>query len=139
MRLLIAVGEAVSDPTEVPAGIPLLVDGAEDILVMSPSLVSRLDWLTGGVDQARHVADDRLAVVLDQLESVGASASGVRGDELPLTAFEDAVRDFGPDHILLAVRASASGGWQGHDLITQLLDRFRLPVTVFAIEAEGRG
>ena len=48
---------------------------------MSPSLVSPIEWLTGGVDSARASADQRLGVVLDQLAGLGVAASGTRGDD----------------------------------------------------------
>lgn len=135
MKLLIAAGETVADPTELPAGVGTLVDTATEILVMSPSLTSRLDWLAGDTSRARHIADDRLASVLGHLEIRGASASGVRGDELPRTAFADAVLQFAPDHILIGLRSADHRGWQEHGLLDHLVDRFRLPITVFAVDA----
>ncbi len=139
MKVLIAAGEAASDPEEVPASVRQLVDTASEVLVMSPSLVGPLQWLTGDIDRARHVANERLAVVLGQLEAVGRSASGVRGDESPRAAFEDAVRQFNPDHIVIAVPPTSRSARRRHEVIDYLLDRFGLPVTVFAIGAAGRG
>ena len=100
---------------------------------MSPSFVSRLQWLTGEVDRARHLADDRISAVLGRLEARGVSASGRRGDELPMTAFDDALAQFAADHIVIGLRVPASEAWQRHNVVDRLLDRFRLPITVFAI------
>ena len=135
MRVLIAAGEAASDPADVPASVRQLVDGASQVLVMSPSRVGRLQWLTGEVDRARHVADDRLATVLGQLEAAGLSATGVRGDESTRTAFEDAVRQFGPDHIVIGLPPPERGARRPQELIDFLVSRFGLPVTVFSIGA----
>jgi hypothetical protein len=131
MKLLIAAGETVSDSSELPAGVRLLIDGASEILVMSPTLVDRLAWLTGDVDRARRIADERLATVLGQLGSEGHSASGVRGDELPGTSFADAILQFSPDHVLIGLRAPDRSGWQERGLLEHLLGRFGLPLTVF--------
>jgi hypothetical protein len=59
------------------------------------------------------------------------------GDETPLTAFDDAVDDFRPDHILIALRSSEHAGWQERGLLDNVRERFRLPITVFEIGAEG--
>ena len=135
MKLLIAAGETAADPTELPAGVGTLLDTATEILVMSPSLTSRLNWLTGDTSRARHIADERLAVVLGHLEARGVSAAGARGDELPRTAFADAVRQFAPDHILIGLRSADHRGWQERGLLDHLVDHFRLPITVFALDA----
>jgi hypothetical protein len=102
---------------------------------MSASIVSRLDWLTGEIRDARHVADKRLAILLGQLSERGVAASGARGDELGRDAFADVMRDFNADHILFAVPANDRRPWQWHGLVDHLLERFGVPVTVFAIGA----
>ncbi len=138
MKVLIAAGEAASDPEDVPASVRQVVDTASEVVVMSPSLVGPLQWLTGDIDRARHVANERLAVVLGQLEAAGRSASGVRGDESPRSAFDDIVRQFNPDHIVIAVPATNRGARRRHEVIDYLLDRFRLPITVFTMGPAGR-
>ena len=135
VRLLIAAGETASDLSELPDGVRSLVDAASEILVMSPSLTGRLNWLTGDNARARRLADDRLEAVLGQLETEGVAASGMRGDELPRTAFADAVLQFAPDHILIGLRSGAHRGWQERGLLDHLVDRFRLPLTVFVLDA----
>ena len=40
-RLLIAAGESVSAPEELPFGVRELIDVAEEILVVTPALPSR--------------------------------------------------------------------------------------------------
>ena len=135
MKLLIAAGDTESQLSELPGGVQSLIEAASEILVMSPSLTGRLHWLTGDNAQARHVADDRLETVLGQLIAEDVAATGVRGDELPRTAFADAVRQFAPDHILIGLRAAAHRGWQERGLLDHLVDGFRLPITVFVIDA----
>jgi hypothetical protein len=133
-KLLIGVGEAGDDLGAVPAGVRALIDQANQILVMSPALPGRLDWLAGQTNRTREIADERLAAVLGQLEEAGEKADGVVGSDDPLVAFEDAIRDFTPDHILIALRGHDEAGWQEKGLVDQVLERFQLPVTVFAFE-----
>ena len=135
MRLLIAVGAVPSGEDALPVGIAALVDAASEILVMSPSLPDRLDFLTNDTAQARQLADERLAEVLGKLGETGISAAGTRGDEGPLTAFADAIRQFGPDHLVIALRPDDRRGWQEKHLIDRLLSRFGLPMTVFTVDA----
>jgi hypothetical protein len=76
-------------------------------------------------DRATTQADERLATVL--------AASGRVGADDPMLAFEDAVREFGPDHLLIALRRSDRAGWQEQGLLEGLLQRFGLALTVFEI------
>ena len=71
------------------------------------------------------------------MRSIGARASGTTGDDSILTAFEDAVAEFRPDHILIALRSSEHANWQERGLIKHVQDRFGLPVTTFAVDPEG--
>jgi hypothetical protein len=130
-RLLIAVGEPASGPQELPFGVRALLDAAEEILVIAPALPKRLEWLASATDRAREQADERLQAVLGQLDEIGAEASGAVGSDDPLVAFEDAIRGFSPDHVLIALRGEDRAGWQERGLLDQLLERFGVPITVF--------
>jgi hypothetical protein len=50
-----------------------------------------------------------------------------------MLAFEEAVREFGPDHLLIALRRADRAGWQERDLLEGLLERFGPALTVFEI------
>jgi hypothetical protein len=132
-RLLIVAGATASGLGEVPTGARLLIDGAEEILVVAPALPSRIAWLASDTDRTREVADDRLSAVLEQLEDTETAVAGTVGADDPLLAFEDAVADFRPDHILIALRESDEAGWQERGLVEKVFERFGLPVTVFRI------
>jgi hypothetical protein len=133
VRLLVAAGDAASDLAEVPSGPRLLIDGASEILVVVPVLPSRIAWLASDTDRTRQVADERLSTVLDHLKDTGTPVEGAVGADDPLLAFEDAVADFQPDHILIALRDSDQSGWQERGLIEKVFERFGLPLTVFRI------
>ena len=137
-RLLVATGAAVADVDEPPPLVRGLLDAASDVLVITPILPSGLQWLVSDTDRARHEADERLNVVLGHMEALGVPAEGLVGDETPLTAFDDAVRAFRPDHILIALRAAEHAGWQERGLVDEVRARFRIPITVFEIGRRRR-
>jgi hypothetical protein len=62
---------------------------------------------------------------------MGAEASGRVGADDLLPAFEDAIRDFAPDHIVIALRAGDRTGWQERGLLDKVFERFGLPLTIF--------
>jgi hypothetical protein len=132
-RLLVVTGGAASDLGEVPPGVRLLIESASEILVVAPALPSRMAWLASDTDKTRELADERLRAVIDQLEGTGAPVEGAVGADDPLLAFEDAVADFHPHHILIALRAADESGWQERGLIEKVGARFGLPVTVFRV------
>jgi hypothetical protein len=133
MRLLVAAGGAVQDVNDLPPLVRRLLDAASDILVITPILPGHLQWWVSDTDRARHQADERLRAVLGQMEEMALPAAGQVGDETPLTAFDDAVNSFHPDHILIALRSGDSAGWQERGLLDQLRGRYKLPMTVFEI------
>ena len=123
---------------ELPPGVRALVDAAQDVYVVTPPLPSRIEWLMSDTDHARHKADERLARVLDQLQSSDTSARGVVGDDTPTTLVEDHVRSFRPDHVLIALRSDEHANWQERSLTEDIAAVTRLPVTVFEIDQDGR-
>jgi hypothetical protein len=139
-RLLIAAGAAVADLEELPPLVRQLIDVAAEIMVVSPVLVGRLRWLASDTDRARYEADERLEVVLGHVreQAPQAEARARVGDETPLTAFEDAVREFQPDHILIALRGTDHAAWQEGGLIDAVLAGFHIPITVFEIDRAGQ-
>jgi hypothetical protein len=132
-RLLVATGVAAADVDQLPPLVRHLLDASSDVLVITPILPGRLEWLVSDTDRARHQADERLGAVLGQLEELDVPAEGQVGDETPLTAIDDAVRSFQPNHILLALRSGADAGWQERGLLDQLRGRYRIPITIFEL------
>ena len=130
-RLLVAAGAAAERPEALSDNVRLLLDQAEEILVIAPTLPDRVHWLASDTDRARSAADERLATVLGHLEEMGDDATGEVGADDPLLAFSDAVEEFKPDHILIALRGPEAAGWQEQGLVEEILSRFGLPVTVF--------
>ncbi len=138
-RLLIATGEAAASQDELPRLVQALIDGASEVLVMTPVLIGRLRWLASDTDRARYEADERLSTVLGHIETLAPEAEvrGRVGDDTPFTAFSDAIREFLPDHILIALRSSDNSGWQERGLLDQIRE-FGIPITVFELDQAGR-
>ncbi|MGN6867542.1 MAG: hypothetical protein ACTHMY_03960 [Solirubrobacteraceae bacterium] len=132
-KLLIATGAVAVNPADLPFGVRLLLDAADDILVVAPSLPTRIDWITSDTDRARLQADERLHAVLGQLEELGVAAHGRVGSDAPLEALEDAIRGFAPDHLLIAIRSETQAGWQERGLLEEIQQRFDIPMTVFQL------
>ena len=131
--MLIAVGGAAESVEQLPSGIRLLIFAATEITVIAPSLPGRLDWLASDTDKATERADQRLRAVLGKLDDAGAPARGQVGADDPLTAFDDAIRDVSPDHLLIGLRREDQAGWQERGLIDAILARFAIPITVFQL------
>ena len=136
-RLLVVADAAVAGVDELPPRVRAVIDAAAEAYVVTPTLPGRLAWLATELNPSRHDADERLDAVLGQMRSIGAHASGTTGDDSLLTAFADAVAEFQPDHILIALRSSEHANWQERGLIGHVEERFGLPLTTFAVDAQG--
>jgi hypothetical protein len=121
-RLLFVADAAVAEVSELPRAARALIDAAAE---------------ADDVDRCRHVADERLDTVLGHMHSIGAHASGLAGRGSVMTVIADAVADFEPDHILLALRSPEHANWQEHRLGEHVKERFCLPLTTYAIDPGG--
>jgi nucleotide-binding universal stress UspA family protein len=136
-RLLFVADAAVADAGQLPPPVRAVIDTAAAVYVLTPTLPGRLAWLADDVDEVRHVADERLDAVLGHMHSIGAHASGVAARGSLMTVVADAVADFKPDHILLALRSAEHANWQERGLVKHLEQRFGLPVTSYAVDSRG--
>ena len=136
-RLLFVSDAAVADVDELPPAVRTVIDAAADVYVLTPTLPGRLAWLADEVDRFRHLADERLDTVLGHMRSIDAHASGVAIRGSVLTVIADAVAEFKPDHILIALRSSEHANWQERKLIAHIEERFALPLTTCAVDLGG--
>jgi nucleotide-binding universal stress UspA family protein len=137
-RLLFVADAAVADIGQLPPPVRAVIDAAAAVYVLTPTLPGRLAWLADEVDQVRHIADERLDTVLGHMHSIGAHASGEAARGSVLTVVADAVAEFKPDHILVALRSSEHANWQERGLVKHIEQRFGLPVTAYAVDRQGR-
>ena len=136
-RLLFIADSAVADADDLPPSVLELIDEAAELYVVPPSLPGRLAWLADDIDGFRHVADERLEVVLGHMHSIGANATGTPRRGSMLTVIADAVAEFEPDHILIALRSSEHANWQERRIIERIEARFGLPVTTYTVDPHG--
>jgi nucleotide-binding universal stress UspA family protein len=136
-RLLFVADAAVADVDELPRSARSVIDAAAEVYVVTPTLPGRLAWLADDVDRFRHVADERLDVVLGHLSSIGAHAGGTAIRGSVTTVIADAVATFRPDHVLIALRSSDHANWQERNLIEHIERRFDLPVSTYAVDVHG--
>jgi len=136
-RLLFVADAAVADVDDLPPAVRATIDAADAVYVVTPTLPGRLAWLADDVNGFRHVADERLDVVLGHMSSIGTDAQGLPRRGSVLTVIADAVADFAPDHILLALQGAEHANWQERRLSEHVEDRFGLPVTTYAVDPAG--
>jgi nucleotide-binding universal stress UspA family protein len=136
-RLLFVSDAAVADVNELPPAVRAIIDAATEVYVLTPTLPGRLAWLADDVDQFRHRADERLDAVLSHMRSIRARASGAAARGPIMTVIADAVTEYEPDHILIALRDLEHANWQERRLIEHIEKRIRLPVTTFAVDPGG--
>jgi hypothetical protein len=53
-QLFIAAGEVAASAEDLPFGVRNLIDAAEEILVITPTLPGRFVWLSSATDRARE-------------------------------------------------------------------------------------
>jgi nucleotide-binding universal stress UspA family protein len=136
-RLLFVSDAAVAKVDELPPVVRAIIDAAIEVFVLTPTLPGRLAWLADDVDRFRHYADERLDTVLSHMHAIGADADGAAARGSVVTVIADAVTAFKPDHILIALHVSEHANWQERRLIEHVENRFRLPVTTFAVDPAG--
>jgi len=136
-RLLFVADAAVAGVHDLPPVARGLMDTAMTVHVVTPTLPGRLAWLADDVDRFRHVADERLDTVLEHVGALGAHVSGAARRGSVMTVVADAVAEYRPDHILIALRSSEHANWQERTLVQHIEERFDVPVTTYAVDTDG--
>jgi len=138
-RVLVVTNESLADANEVPESIRPLIDGAEEIYVIAPTLTTWLQWVASDVDGARVSADERLRTVFDHMRAGGLKPRGAVGAEDQVLAIADALADFDADLIVLRLHAPDGGdeNWHEHRIAERVRSHFNLPTAVFFFDNEG--
>jgi len=138
-RVLVLTNEILADANEVPEAIRPLIDEAEEIYVIAPTLTTWLQWVASDVDGARVAADERLGTVFDHMLAAGLKPRGTVGAENQVTAIADALADFDADLIVLRLHApgSTDENWREHRVAEQVRSHFDVPTMVFFFDSEG--
>jgi hypothetical protein len=94
-------------------------------------------WTEG---EAQGIARRNLARALELFRKLGAKADGEIGDEQPLTAIKDVLREREFDEIILSTLPPGISKWLGQDLVSRVERAFAIPVThVMGDEPAGSG
>jgi len=83
---------------------------------------------TNSFEQAKELAQERLAEATAQLRAIGATVDGQVGDRDPVHAVGDALRNAEFDEIIVSTLPSRISRWLHQDL-PHRLEQFGLPVT----------
>jgi hypothetical protein len=139
-RVLVVSNEILADANEVPEEIRPLVDQAEEIYVIAPTLTSWLQWVSSDVDGARVAADERLQTVFDHMHADGLQPKGAIGAENQVVAIADALAEFEADLIVLRLHAPGSEqeSWHEHHVAERVRSHFELPTVVFFFDRAGQ-
>jgi hypothetical protein len=139
-RVLVVTNENLADANEVPEAIRPLIDQAEEIYVIAPTLTTWLQWVATDIDGARVAADHRLRTVFDHMHADGLNPVGLVGSENQVVAIADALAEFDADLIVLRLHSPEDGyeSWHEHGIAARVRSHFDLPTKAFLFDDEGR-
>ncbi len=139
-RVLVLSNEELADANEVPPAIRPLIDEAEEIYVVAPTLTTWMQWLTDDRDNALVSADERLRTVFDHMHADGLEPQGAVGVENQVTAIADALAQFDADLIVLRLHTSGSKSEnrREHRIAEEVRSHFDIPTIVFHFDSEGQ-
>jgi GABA permease len=75
-----------------------------------------------------EAAGQRLDQTLDDLRSRGLTVEGELGDYRPLVALDKAMREFHPDHVVIATQPEERSTWLRHGVVADARERFDVPI-----------
>ena len=135
-RLLFIADAAVADVDELPPAVRAVIDEAAEVYVVRPPSPAGLPGspTTSIVSACRRRAS-RHGAGTHALDRRQRQRLAGRGSVL--TVIADAVAEFKPDHVLIALRSSEHANWQERRLIEHIEERFGLPVTTYAVDRTG--
>ena len=87
------------------------------------------DYVVWTEGEAQAFARRNLAQALEVFRKLGANVNGEIGDEQPLTAIRDVLRDQEFDEIILSTLPPGISRWLGQDLVSRVERGFAIPVT----------
>lgn len=138
-RVLVLTNEELADANEVPEAIRPLIDGAEKVYVVAPTLTTWMQWLADDRDSALIAADERLRTVFDHMHTAGVHPQGAVGPENQVTAISDALAVFDADLIVLRLHVPGSDdeNRREHKIAAKVREQFDVPTVVFYFDGDG--
>jgi hypothetical protein len=104
--------------------------------VLAPILASRSHQLAGDIDREREEAQQRLDASLAWAAEHGFAAKGEVGDEDPLVAVEDELRDFGVDEVIIVRHSRERRSWLANRMLGYLAKELEVPVREIVVGDE---
>jgi hypothetical protein len=133
-RALVVVDEEVSGSELTRSLLGHLGKEVEEVFVVAPALPeSKLDYLTGEVDEAIPPARERLEATLESLREAGLSASGEVGDSDPIQAMSDEMLKFEPEKVILVSHPDGDGPGE-KELLKHAEANFDVPVLQIVVD-----
>lgn len=133
-RRVLVVTPVELDPSGLERAVAARAGADTETLVVVPAAnLSKLQLLTGAVDDARAEAEATAAATAEG----AADTTAVPGDADPVQAVEDRLRTFGADEIMVVTRPDADASWLEGGSAAEALRRFDLPVTHLVVGATG--
>lgn len=127
-RYLVVANQTLGGAHLVDVLRDLVSDGSCRLHVVVPATPVNQQWVhTEG--EAIAVAQERLQRALTRFAELGADVSGQVGDERPLDAIGDALREDDYDAIVLSTLPAGVSRWIGMDLPHRVERAFDVPVT----------
>jgi hypothetical protein len=137
MRSYLVVGNQTLDSQTLAVAIAeRIASGPATFHVVVPA-TPKQRGLTWDEDEARRIAGERLASMLERLRGQGATVTGEIGARDPIEAVEDALRGRTVDEILLSTLPAGVSRWLGQDIPTRLKGSVMVPVVVLTAEQES--
>jgi hypothetical protein len=126
-RYLIVANQTLAGEHMMEEVLRLVGEGRCAFHVIVPATPTADQWVyTEG--EAIAVAEDRLEQFLGQFQDVDAEITGEVGDDKPLDAIQDALREQTYDGIILSTLPQGISRWLGMDLVTRLERAVDIPV-----------
>jgi hypothetical protein len=107
--------------------------------VVCPALNSKVKHWTNEEDAARDEAHRRLDGLLTGLRGDGFAAEGDIGDDDPVQAMEDALRQFPADEAIISTHPLGRSNWLERDVVARARERFDIPITHVVVDLELEG
>jgi hypothetical protein len=127
-RILVVADETVVDDV-LPDDVRQRVKQGDDVVVVFPSLNSRLRHWMSDEDKARAETERRREVSVKKFEEAGVKATGEVGDPDPVQALDDALRKYGADEVIIAPRRRRPTHWLEKNIVARLRSIRNLPKT----------
>jgi GABA permease len=127
-RILVVANETVGGEELLDAIRERSAGVNEEVLVVSPTLTSRVQHWTSDQDRARAAAEQRLERSLAALREAGIDASGQVTDDDPVQAIEDALRVFGADEVIISTHPPGRSNWIEQNVVARARERCDCPI-----------